>query len=83
MENVQKFLDEAVREYNRKTLTNHKLRHILEFYVKEVEEHTALINAELQAAFHLAEETFHKHKGKTVEKLTPCLFPRIRNPYYE
>ena len=86
METIQKFINEAVKEYNSGTLSPKKLNYIVDTHRETLESEYENISINLNNAYTMVHDTFIKQKGKKISrKLDFKWYQRGKssNPFYD
>ena len=86
METIQKFINEAVKEYNSGTLSPKKLNYIVDTHRETLESEYENISINLNNAYTMVHDTFIKQKRKKISrKLDFKWYERRKspNPFYD
>ena len=86
METIQKFINEAVKEYNSGTLTPKKLNYIVDTHREILESEYENNSINLNSAYSTVHDTFIKQKGKKISRKLDFKWYESKpppNPFYD
>ena len=86
METIQKFINEAIKEYNSGTLTPRKLNYIVDVHRETLESEHKNNSINLNNAYSMLYDTFVKQKGKKISRKLNLKWYEGKeqpNPFYD